>query len=149
LHTNDAVATIARLADMGVDSYLLAAAIAGVISQRLLRKICANCKTTYNPQTYECEMLGIPFAQNRVFYKGGGCSMCDYSGYKGRLPVFEILVIDKKHKDMIGRRTPIEKIKQYSKETGMITLMDECVKLLDLGLTTVDEAIRVSYSKDG
>lgn len=149
LHTNDAVATIARLADMGVDSYLLAAAIAGVISQRLLRKICANCKTTYNPQTYECEMLGIPFDQNRVFYKGGGCSMCDYSGYKGRLPVFEILVIDKKHKDMIGRRTPIEKIKQYSKETGMITLMDECVKLLDLGLTTVDEAIRVSYSKDG
>lgn len=149
LHTNDAVATIARLADMGVDSYLLAAAIAGVISQRLLRKICANCKTTYNPQTYECEMLGIPFDQNRVFYKGGGCSMCDYSGYKGRLPVFEILVTDKKHKDMIGRRTPIEKIKQYSKETGMITLMDECVKLLDLGLTTVDEAIRVSYSKDG
>jgi len=149
LHTNDAVATIARLADMGVDSYLLAAAIAGVISQRLLRKICANCKTIYNPQTYECEMLGIPFDQNRVFYKGGGCSMCDYSGYKGRLPVFEILVIDKKHKDMIGRRTPIEKIKQYSKETGMITLMDECVKLLDLGLTTVDEAIRVSYSKDG
>jgi len=149
LHTNDAVATIARLADMGVDSYLLAAAIAGVISQRLLRKICANCKTIYNPQTYECEMLGIPFDQNRVFYKGGGCSMCDYSGYKGRLPVFEILVIDKKHKDMIGRRTPIEEIKQYSKETGMITLMDECVKLLDLGLTTVDEAIRVSYSKDG
>lgn len=149
LHTNDAVATIARLADMGVDNYLLAAAIAGVISQRLLRKICPNCKTTYNPQPYECEMLGIPSDQERVFYKGRGCSLCDYSGYKGRLPVFEILVIDKKHRDMISRRTPIEKIKQYSKEVGMITLMDECIKLLDSGLTTVDEAIRVSYSKDG
>jgi len=149
LHTNDAVATIARLADMGVDNYLLAAAIAGVISQRLLRKICANCKTTYNPLPFECEMLGIPFIQNRVFHKGSGCSLCDYSGYKGRLPVFEILVIDKNHRDMISRKSPIDKIREYSKESGMSTLMDECVKLLDSGLTTVDEAIRVSYSKDG
>jgi type IV pilus assembly protein PilB len=149
LHTNDAVATIVRLTDMGVDNYLLAAAITGVISQRLLRKICPNCKTVYNIQSYECEMLGIDFNPDRVFYKGRGCSLCDYSGYKGRLPVFEILVIDKKHRDMISRRTPIEKIKQYSKETGMITLMDECLKLLDSGLTTVEEAIRVSYSKDG
>jgi len=149
LHTNDAVATIARLADMGVDNYLLAAAIAGVISQRLLRKICTNCKTTYNPLLFECEMLGIPFDQNRVFYKGSGCSLCDYSGYKGRLPVFEVLVIDKNHKDMISHKSPIDKIREYSKESGMSTLMDECVKLLDSGLTTIDEAIRVSYSKDG
>lgn len=149
LHTNDAVATIVRLADMGIDNYLLAAAIAGVISQRLLRKICPNCKIIHKPQPYELEMLGIPFDPDRVFYKGSGCSLCDYSGYKGRLPVFEVLVIDKKHRDMISRRTPIEKIRQYSKEAGMSTLMDDCIKLLDSALTTVDEAIRVSYSKDG
>jgi len=149
LHTNDAVATIVRLMDMGVDNYMLAASIVGVISQRLLRKTCSNCKTVYNPLAYECEMLGIPLDTKRIFYKGHGCSQCDYSGYKGRLPVFEILVINRKHRDMISQKAPIDKIKEYSEESGMSTLMDECIKLLDLGLTTVDEAIRVSYSKEG
>jgi len=148
LHTNDAVATIVRLVDMGIDNYLLASALTGVVSQRLVRKICQNCKVTHTALEFECEALGIPFVQDRVFYKGEGCSICDYSGYKGRVPIHEILVITKKHREMISRKSPIMMIREYSKESGMSTLMDECVKLLDLGLTTVDEAIRVSYSRE-
>jgi len=148
LHTNDAVSTIVRLKDMGVDSYLLAASMIGVISQRLLRKICAGCKASYIPSVVECELLGLQYSDTITFYKGQGCSLCNQSGYKGRLAVHEVLVISKKHREMIAQKASLESIKEYSEQAGMSSLKNECVKLLHLGITTVDEAIRVSHTSE-
>jgi len=148
LHTNDAVSTIVRLMDMGVDPYLLAASMVGVISQRLLRKICPGCKIPYKPLAFECELLGINPKEPVNFFKGEGCGLCNRTGYKGRFPVHEILVINKKHREMIGQRASLEDIKTYSEQSGMSTLLNECRKSLQLGMTTTDEAIRVSYSRD-
>jgi len=148
LHTNDAVSTLVRLADMGIDSYLLAASLAGVISQRLLRKICSGCKVAYTPSEFECELLGIPRSENTMFYRGEGCSLCNQSGYKGRLAVHEVLVINKKHKEMISRKASLEDIKEYSEQTGMRSMKDECVKLVYSGVTTADEAVRVAYTSE-
>ena len=148
LHTNDAISTIVRLMDMGIDSYLLAASMVGVISQRLVRKICTGCKTAYVPSVFECDLFGMQYDKTTNFYKGTGCSLCNQSGYKGRIPVHEVLVIDKKHREMIARKAPLESIKEYSKQAGMVSLTDECIKLLHLGITTVDEALRVSYSAE-
>jgi len=148
LHTNDAISAIVRLIDMDVDSYLLAASLVGIISQRLLRKICSSCKTPYYPTESEMKILGILDTENPVFQKGAGCSLCNHSGYKGRIPVHEILVLDKKHKSLIGSKASIEDIRVYSKRVGMNTLLDECIKHLYAENTTVDEAIRVSYTRD-
>jgi len=148
LHTNDAISTIVRLMDMGVDSYLLAASMVGVISQRLIRKICTGCKITYTPSIFECELFGLQYSDTAIFYKGQGCSMCNNSGYKGRIAVHEVLVLDKKHREMIARRASIESIKEYSEQIGMSSLRNECVKLLHLGVTTADEALRISYTSD-
>lgn len=149
LHANDTVSTVVRLVDMGIDNYLLAASLSGVISQRLVRKICPSCKTPYIPQDFEREILGIAKDATTTFYKGQGCSQCEFSGYKGRTPVFEILVIDGKHREMISKKMSMDSIREYSRLSGMSTLMDECVKLLGEGTITFDEAIRVSYSKEG
>ena len=148
IHTNDAISTIARLMDMGVDSYLLAASMVGVISQRLIRKICTGCKISYTPSIFECELLGMQYSDTTTFYKGQGCSLCNNSGYKGRIAVHEILVLDKKHREMIAKKASIESIKEYSEQFGMSSLKNECVKLLHLGITTVDEAIRVAHTSE-
>lgn len=148
LHTNDAASAVIRLMDMGIDSYLLAASMVGVISQRLLRKICTGCKISYTPSVFECELIGMPHSEDITFYKGQGCSLCNRSGYKGRLAVHEVLIIDKKHKEMISRKASLEAIREYSEQAGMSSLKDECVKLLHMGVTSVDETIRFAYTSE-
>lgn len=148
IHTNDAVSTISRLMDMGVEPYLLAASLVGVISQRLVRCICPSCKHPYVPSSFELGMLGLPADHPGPFYIGAGCVACSNTGYKGRIPVHEILVVNRKLREMINDCAPIDSIRDYSVQEGMSTLQEECAKALLRGLTTFEEAVKVTYSQD-
>ena len=148
LHTNDAVSSISRLLDMGIEPYLMASSMIGVISQRLLRRICTNCKTPYDPQPSELSFLGLSRQSIRTLYRGKGCSICNQTGYKGRVPAHEILIINKKIREMISNNVTVDGIRDYCLKNGMTTLRDDCIKLVLQGITTVDEALRVAYSQD-
>jgi len=147
LHTNDAISTVARLMDMGIDTYLLAVSLVGVISQRLLRSICKGCKQEYEVTEFECNMVGYKYREGLKLYRGAGCSLCNGSGYKGRFAVHEILVMNKGHRELIGKRASIDDIKEHSIKTGLSTIQEECLKSLELGQTTIEEVLRVSSAE--
>lgn len=148
IHTNDAVSTISRLMDMGIEPYLLAASLVGIISQRLVRRICPSCKHPYVPSSFELKMMGLSADHPGPFYAGTGCVTCNNTGYKGRFPVHEILVVNRKLREMINDCAPIDSIRDYAVQGGMSTLQEECAKALLGGLTTFEEAARVTYSQD-
>jgi len=148
LHTNDAVSAISRLIDMGIEPYLISSSLVGVISQRLLRKVCSNCKITCDTEHHQFAALGFETKPNVQLYKGEGCSLCNYTGYRGRVPVHEILIISNSHRQLIAKNASVDEIIDLSKKAGMITLREECIKLMLKGLTTIDEVIRVSYTND-
>ncbi|NLX70933.1 MAG: type II secretion system ATPase GspE [Clostridiales bacterium] len=149
LHTNDAVSAISRLIDMGIEPYLISASLVGVISQRLLRKVCSNCRVPYEIEPHHLAVPGFEELAGVTLYRGKGCSACNYTGYKGRVPVHEILVVSRQHRQLIAQKAPIDEIKDLSIKMGMSTLKEECIKLIRRGVTTIDEVIRVSYSQDG
>lgn len=144
LHTNDAVSTIARLSDMGVDAYMIASSLNGVVAQRLVRKICPNCKKPYLPSESEAKLLGkdVP-----LLYKGEGCHVCNFTGYKGRQSIHEIVIVDKQIMKMISAKAPIEEIYKYAiEETKMRTLFDSMRELVVKGISTTDELLKLSYN---
>lgn len=149
LHTNDAVSAISRLIDMGIEPYLISASLVGVISQRLLRKVCSNCRVPYEIEPHHLAVPGFEELAGVTLYRGKGCSACNHTGYKGRVPVHEILVVSRQHRQLIAQKAPIDEIKDLSIKMGMSTLKEECIKLIRRGVTTIDEVIRVSYSQDG
>lgn len=136
LHTNDAISTIVRLEDMGIESYLIASSLIGVVAQRLVKKICPFCKTSYQPNAEEIETLG----EDTTLYRGTGCVACNQTGYKGRLAVHEVLKIDSEMRQMIAARRPIAEIYEYVKEKEAITFISDSVRSLVLeGVTTLKE----------
>lgn len=148
LHTNDAVGTITRLIDMGVAPYMLADSLVGIIAQRLVRKICPYCKQEYTPDPIELVSLGLDSSPDKKFYYGTGCPYCANTGYKGRIAVHEVLTITRKHREMIHNNLTADEIRDYSIKNGMTTLPQECVRLVEEGVTSIAEAISVAYSKD-
>jgi type IV pilus assembly protein PilB len=151
LHTNSAPATISRLLDMGVEPYLVASSVVGVVAQRLVKKICPDCKTPYVPNDDEMNMLGISKeeAENIVIYKGKGCSYCNNTGYRGRTAIHEIMIIDKNIRKMIIDKAYNDEIKDYAVKTGMTTLQQNCRELILSGVTTLDEFLKAAYSIEG
>lgn len=147
LHTNDAVSSISRLEDMGVEPYLIAVSLRGVISQRLVRRLCTRCAEPYRPVEYELQYLGLPTDGDYTFYKAVGCSQCNNTGYKGRIAVHEILLINNEMKDMISRSATVNEITKFAIEGGMSTLKDESVKLIKNGITSFNEAMQITYSQ--
>ncbi|MGB8453804.1 MAG: GspE/PulE family protein [Anaerocolumna sp.] len=147
LHTNDAVSTISRLEDMGIPPYMIAVSLMGVISQRLLRRLCPQCAVTYTPEAHELKLLGLQEG-NYTFRKAEGCSYCNHTGYKGRIAVHEILLINNGHHDLITRNASINELMDYSLKTGMTTLRDECIRLLRQGITSLEEVMDVAYTQD-
>jgi type IV pilus assembly protein PilB len=147
LHTNDAISSISRLIDMGVAPYLIAVALMGVISQRLLRRLCPNCAASYVPEEHELRYLGIR-GGSYTFKKAKGCSLCNNTGYKGRIAVHEILLINKGHRDLIARNATTSEILNYSLRTGMTTLKDECIRLLMDGVTSFEEVMEITYTQE-
>ena len=148
LHTNDAPSTIDRLLDMGVESFLISSALKGVISQRLVRRICPNCRTEYTASAEEQQMLRLPVVAGRKFYRGKGCPQCFGTGYRGRTAVFEILTLNSAIKHGIADNVPHSRLQQLIEESDFEPLIVDCVRLVQNGTTTVDEAFRTVNSTD-
>ena len=148
LHTNDAPSTIDRLLDMGVESFLISSALKGIISQRLVRRICPNCRTEYTPSAEEQQMLRLPVAPGRRFYRGKGCPMCFNTGYRGRTAVFEILVLNSEIRHAIADNVPHSKLQELIRNSDFEPLIVDCVRLVQNGTTTVEEAYRTVNSTD-
>lgn len=149
IHTNSAIATLDRLLDIGVEPYLISSALNGVISQRLLRKICPNCREEYVPSTEELQSIGLSHSTDHKFYHGAGCPLCFGTGYRGRIAVFEILVMDKKIRNAISSGVKREKIAEMiQQDKKFVSLADNCRKLVLEGTTTVEEARRITNLED-
>ena len=148
LHTNDAPSTIDRLLDMGVESFLISSALKGIISQRLVRRICPNCRTEYTPSAEEQQMLRLPVQPGRRFFRGKGCPMCFGTGYRGRTAVFEILTLTGAIKHAIADNVPHSQLMQLIEESDFEPLITDCVRLVQNGTTTVEEAYRTVNSTD-
>lgn len=147
LHTNDAVSSISRLVDMGIEPFMVAVSLVGVISQRLVRRLCTRCAEEYTPEAHELELLGIE-RENAIFLKPVGCSYCNDIGYKGRLAVHEVLLINSTLREMISNGASVRELTEYSLKNGMTTLQDECIRLLDQKITSVDEVLNVAYTQN-
>ncbi|MCH9656140.1 MAG: GspE/PulE family protein [Planctomycetes bacterium] len=144
LHTNDAISAIIRLINMGVDDYLIGAAVNMALAQRLCRKICPKCKTQYElPKAMQLavERMGL---EGDEFYKGKGCKKCRNTGFSGRIGVHEILTIDDKLREIITTDARVASVKEYAQNSGMIPLRYDAIRKAKEGLTTIEEALKVS-----
>ncbi|SCG83287.1 General secretion pathway protein E Type II traffic warden ATPase [Proteiniborus sp. DW1] len=147
LHTNDTASTIVRLIDMGIEPYLLSTSVIGIISQRLVKKLCSNCKTPYEPSLHEKKMLGLNLEDKATLHKPVGCNKC-FKGYRGRIAIHEIMDIDKDIRKLIDNRATTDELKEASIKNGMITLYDNVVNLALKGITSVEEVFRIGYTLD-
>lgn len=148
LHSNTAVSAISRLLDMKVDSFLITSALTGVVYQRLVRKVCENCKISYLGEEGEKKALNYPLDKELILYKGSGCDKCNYTGYKGRTGVYEILKITKSVRDLINRGATEADIQKKAEELGMETMRkDATIKVIN-GETTIEEMLRVTFITD-
>ena len=146
IHTNDAASTVDRLFDIGTPAYLTAAALKGVIAQRLVRKICPNCKEEYEPSEEELELLGMKRVPDMKFARGKGCPMCFHTGYKGRTAVYEIFVVDSRIREDINKRADHDVLVNDAKIGGFKSIGDRCRELVLQGVTTSEDATRTIYS---
>ena len=137
-----------RLYDIGVQPYLTASALKGVIAQRLVRKICPDCRKAYTPDDDELDRLGLERTEGMQFYKGEGCPTCFHTGYKGRTGVFEILLVNKEIRKQITDRADHDEILATARKDGFKTLSERCIELVKNGETTAEEAIRTINSTD-
>ena len=146
IHTNDAPSSISRLVDMGIQPYLVATSVVGIIAQRLVRKICAKCKVEYMPDHTELMMLKL--RDPKPLYKGAGCPSCNFTGYAGRTAIHEVLPISKELKDLIEKKATVEQLRQLGTRLGTISLRDSAMQLVLEGTTTTTELLKVTYSID-
>ena len=149
IHTEDAVTAIDRLKDMGVEPYLISAGLRGIISQRLLRRVCPHCRTEYVPDQKILEISPIKMLPGQKFYHGKGCDQCFHTGYRGRIGAFEILLMN----DELRRAITSNADKQAFRETaartsGYVTMMQNAEKLVEEGITTVEEVERTILVTD-
>ncbi|MCJ7548286.1 MAG: GspE/PulE family protein, partial [Anaerolineae bacterium] len=151
LHTNDAPSAVTRLMDMGVEPFLIASSIVGILAQRLARRICQNCREPYKPPAEALHRVGfnVDDMENVVFYRGRGCEQCRHTGYRGRNGIFEMMLVNEEVADLTVKRAPLSEIRAAAMAGGMKSLkMDGFQKVLE-GLTTVEEVMRVIFTAGG
>jgi len=150
LHTNDAPSTIARLRDMGVPPFMITATVEAVLAQRLVRRICADCRTEFEPSDELLMELQLPVEQARKykFYYGKGCARCNNGGYKGRIGLYELLNVNDDIRDLIAANASTDEIRNMARTHGMTTLRESGLKLIFDGLTTIDEVVRETVMED-
>ncbi|MEM9345436.1 MAG: ATPase, T2SS/T4P/T4SS family [Planctomycetota bacterium] len=150
LHTNDAPSSIARLIDLGLDNFLVTATLEGIVAQRLVRKICTRCKQEYQPTEEELMRLEISPDEigDRPLYRGSGCDFCNHSGFKGRMGLFEIMVLNDELRDMIMENASSQQLMAKARHTGMRTLRQAGLLALFDGQTTIDEVVRETLVAD-
>ena len=144
VHTNDAPSTITRLLDMGIEPYLVATSISGIIAQRLVRKICSSCKEEYMASDYEKYVFNIDKNKTLKLHRGKGCGHCNGTGYSGRIGIYEIMEITKEHRDIINETRNANIIQEISIKNGMKTLEEECKSLVLNGVTTIQELASIA-----
>ena len=148
LHTNDAPSSILRLLDLGVESFLLTATIEAIVAQRLVRRICTKCKEEFVPSEEHLMELSLRTAdiQGRTLYRGRGCENCTKSGYKGRMAIFEIMLMDDELRDLVMQQASTAVLQSESRKRGMRTLRESGLLALFEGQTTIDEIVRETIS---
>jgi type IV pilus assembly protein PilB len=144
LHTNDAPSTVTRLRDMGVPPFLITATVEAILAQRLVRRICSNCREEVVPGADVLADLELTTDQTigKKFYRGRGCEKCNRSGYKGRLGLFELLIMNDELRDLVMRNASTEDLREVARRNGMVTLRDSGMEGIFGGLTTAEEVIR-------
>ena len=144
LHTNDSTGAITRLVDMGVEPFLISASLECILAQRLIRKICPSCRTTYEPNEHVLASLGLGIHDigDKHFYYGKGCEACNNTGYKGRKGIYELLKISDPIREMINERAPGVLLRQKAIELGMTTLREDGMRSIYDGLTTIEEVVK-------
>ncbi len=147
LHTNDAPTAIARMIEMGIEPFLIASAVIGVLAQRLVRVICPECKEAYTPPVEAFRRLNLSMDFESVtFYRGRGCERCRQTGYRGRIGVFELMMVSDHLRELILRKAPTHELRQAGLEAGMMTLRQDAMQKILEGITTMEEALRVVYT---
>ena len=147
IHTNDAVSSINRLIDMGIEPFMVSTALIGVVAQRLVRRICTNCREEYTPGPDEVELLKLKPGQK--LYRGAGCSECNEKGYKGRIAIHEVVIMTKAMRALLERRAGEDEMRALAISEGTLMLADSAAQLVLEGITTVQEMSKVTYSIDG
>jgi len=144
LHTNDSPGAITRLIDMGVEPFLISSTLVGVLGQRLVRTICKNCRTPFEPTENQLGMLNLSPHDlgDKVFYYGRGCSNCNDTGYRGRKGIFELLVVNDAIRGLINERAPTVVVRQKAVELGMVTLREDGLRSIFDGDTTIEEVVK-------
>lgn len=145
LHTNSAASSVTRLEDMGIEPYLIADSVVGIIAQRLVRRLCGNCRVEYTPDEEECEILGVDPQNPPRIYKHKGCKACSGTGFKGRIGVYEIMEITHDLKRVIAKGGDADEIKEQALKDGMNTLRMSATRYVLEGITSITEMKKVSF----
>lgn len=148
VHTNDAASSVARLMDMGIPPFLVSTSLVGIVAQRLVRKICPNCRESYVPSRIEQDLLDNTGKTPPVLYRGRGCESCKGTGYKGRIAVHEVMKIGTDLRNAINRQESTDVLKNTAVKNGMITLKENCKRLVLSGVITLEEMLKVVYVQE-
>jgi type IV pilus assembly protein PilB len=148
IHTNSAASTITRMTDMGVEPYLLSEALAGIIAQRLMRRLCPDCKKKREANESEKHVLGYPTSKSLQVFDAVGCIKCNDTGYIGRIGVYEIMQTSIRIREAIRKKWPTDAIAEIAESEGMKPLRLRAIELVYAGITTVDELLRISIDDD-
>jgi len=150
LHTNDAPSAVTRLIDMGVKPFLVASSVRAIMAQRLIRRVCQNCKEPYVPTEYEMRVLNLKPEEiaKATIFKGKGCPECGRTGYRGRRGIYEIFVLDEEVRQLIYERVPANVLRTRARELGMRTLREDGVRKIMTGMTTPEEVIAITVGDE-
>jgi len=148
LHTNDAAGAIARLVEMGIEPFLIASSVIGVLAQRLVRGVCPDCKESYSPDAQLVKSLGLEKGKDYKFAKGKGCQYCLGTGYRGRIGIFEVMRVTEKIGELIIKKAPASAIKEAAIKEGMDTLKKNSLNKVLNGITTPEEIKRVIFAEE-
>jgi type IV pilus assembly protein PilB len=150
LHTNDAPSSIARLIDLGMEPFLITAALEGIVAQRLVRKICLKCKTPYEPTEEQLMELGLlpEEIKGKQFFYGRGCDNCNNTGYRGRLGIFEIMAFNDELRELIMNNASTNVLRSAAKKAGMRMLRENGLAAIYEGTTTIDEVVKETISEE-
>lgn len=147
LHTNDSAGAVTRLVDMGVEPYKVASSLVGVLAQRLVRKVCSKCRTSYYPSIELLDSLAYMGDRSRTFVRGEGCRACYDTGYQGRIGVYEIMLADQHLRELISREASVEMVRRWFKTKGGSTLLDCGMNLAEREITSLEEVSRVAFAE--
>ncbi len=148
MHTNDAASAVTRLLDLGIEPYLVASSVMGVLAQRLVRKVCTKCGARVEPGAAELQWLGVDRAQASHMRVGSGCSACRHTGFRGRVGTFEMLIVDEPIRRLIQSRATASEVKDSAVRAGVRTLRDDGIDKILAGVTTIAEVERVTHAPE-